>query len=158
MIWEMALLPTIQLSLRYKLFAIRDHLRRVYTQNRASVSEEVFKDLHGFLNWAVDSVPDFTVSSFRNTRKALAEDDRLRKRVERTRVTIEACPLPEIADISNQIDNIVRDAFFFNSGGWFVFLIPVALTFGLMKGTKNVIKNIACIPAGERDRIMPSPC
>jgi hypothetical protein len=154
LVWENAILPLIRLRLRYKLYALRDRLRLAYSNDPEGISQEVLETVHGFLHTTIRLLPALTFSFVQRASKEIAQDDGLRKRIAKREGVVLECTSTEITEISAQMKRIAGEALFYNSGGWFLFLIPLALVVKLTMQTSQMILNALFIPPQEMQKIM----
>lgn len=134
--YEMIVLPTIQLNYRFKLFALRDKLRRLKIENESKFDKQVFYIMNESLNNAIDNIPAISISLIIESRNELNKSEELRIAVEKRKELIRLCELAEAKEVIEEAQKEVAWIFFFNTASWLIYIIPLflLLLFGLVIG------------------------
>ena len=155
LVWESILAPSIRLGLRYELFRLRDELRWLHYNDSSNCNHLVFKYLQGSLNNGIRLLPRTDFVMFSTVERAIANDEGLRKRIEKRRESIDACNNDDVQRIERRIENITRRAFAVNTGGWMIYVVPIFCAFACFGAVNRFIKEALLVPEGEMEQIIP---
>jgi hypothetical protein len=154
-IYEAILAPSMRLKARFDLFRLRDELRSLKINHGEILDNKHFTYLHDSINTAINMIPRFELMTISIMITELKKDRELgRKLNERLRV-MDDCTIPDVIMIRKKITDIALRAYFINSGMWFYYLLPIALTLGLYKALKEKIKSIISLPTSVLEKIAP---
>jgi hypothetical protein len=124
LMWESLIAPTFRMKFRFELFMLRDKVRLYQCEETTSEPDRsVAEDVESMINHAIQLLHTATISSIQSARKELSENRDLKKRIEKRHASIEANV--EMKAISSRVTDLVASGFIVNSGGWFIYLIPV---------------------------------
>jgi hypothetical protein len=147
-VYEGIIIPSLRLSLRFKLFAIRDQLRRFKAENE--ISDEIFFLLNDSINNAIRLIPHVTLGVVVKALKDLIDNAELRRKVEAKIALIENCGIKELQQIRQASNDVMRKAFLANSFAFMIYLLPisaiVALSSLVIKKVKNLFKYLMNMP------------
>jgi len=142
-IYENAVAPSIRLKLRYKLFMLRDELRRLKMQKPDVINDALFRQIEGSIHSSVKFLPLFNFVLLYRMIKSYRNDLRLKAEVERKTELIEDCNIEEVKQINKKIADTIAYAIVVNSGGvlpYFFAVIPVILLFSsIQSGAKRIL-------------------
>lgn len=125
-VYENILLPTTHVTLRNKLFELRDELREIQLADvERKFAHEIDIAQNG-INNAIDSVEALDLSLQGRVARRYSTDKLFRDRVKARNEAIRNSSSVELKDIVKRCNSIIRDVFFYNSGGWLVYVIPIA--------------------------------
>lgn len=123
-------LPTLRFHLRNKLFAVRDEIRNLKIERRDKCDAAAFKLLHDGINNYLPRLHMLTLSFQVDFQRQYANDQSFRKRVDERRKVIENCSDHDFKQIAKEANEILEWTFVANMGGWFVYVVPIALLVG----------------------------
>lgn len=154
-IYDGILLPSIRQHNRNKLFELRDRLRNDALNGLNKNDLEAFNMLHDGINNLVNKLPMLTVSVYVEIEMASKNDAKFNERIEKRRAVMENCSSDEIKAVRDEINEILIKSLIANTGGWMIYMIPIALVFGFWKRLINDCKKLLAIPNNEINRIIP---
>lgn len=159
-LYENVLLPSIRLKFRYRLFSLRDELRRLKFENIDLVDDRLYEYLQTSLNVTINILPRIDIGMFLKVRKIYEEDKEFRSKIERRGKLMdeltEKCKVPKLVEIRENYLEIFRYVFLANVGSWSIYIVPIALLVICWNNMKTFIKNITTIREHEVDVILPS--
>ncbi|OHX67390.1 hypothetical protein [Flammeovirga pacifica] len=148
-VYEGIILPNKRLEYRYKLFALRDQLRVLKSNNEKELNDELFLILDDSISTTIQYLPYFSLSFLRDAEKILNKDDKYIEIVEERKKKFNNCKIEEFHEIKNKLSDYSFDVLAFNSGGWLPIGFPVYLLgkvfhslAGIFKEMKEFSKNI----------------
>lgn len=141
LIWESILAPSFRLEERLELFCLRDEVRTSMIKDNTE-NEESLELLQETINNAIRVMPSFTVSDFCRFKKAFASDEELQKRIAPLIKMVFGASNQNIRRMANQISNSTRRALVINSGGWLIFVVPIALIIVMWSQVKRTCQNL----------------
>ena len=116
-IYESIILPSIRLSLRFKLFALRDQLRSMVMQGTAS--NEVFRIQQSSINNAINMLSWADQAMISRFERQLRDDEAMRKRVEKRVKIVEDYDSEEFQRVVRETSAVFQNAVIANMGAWF---------------------------------------
>ena len=152
-LWEAILAPSFRLRLRYDLFHLRDELRWIYHRKPNGTDKEVFRYLQGSVNSVIRLLPGIDFSLRFMVERAIAKDEQLRERIKKRRKRIHACGNLEVRQLEGRIERAARLAFIVNTGGWLIYLVPLAIAFLCFDAVTRFVRDALLLPESELQRI-----
>lgn len=149
--YDRILLPSIRMHFRFKLFALRDDLRMKKLVHGNSITDELYASMEGSINNAIKLLPVINVHMMVTSQEKLASNEELKELIERRRKLLEECPVEEIRSIRANLLRETALIFAFNSGMWFMYLLPVGIAMVFLGRLKLAIKKLIYMPAPEID-------
>jgi hypothetical protein len=156
-IYEGIILPSLRLSLRYRLFALRDRLREVKLKNKEAVSDDVFRYLQGTINNGIVLLP-FTDFRVLGAAEAIEKDETLRNRIQKREAAITECQLSEIKEIVEEIGDIWWTAFISNTAAFAAYVVPLIFILHFWTQISGSIKKLVLVPEKEIEKAIPGLC
>jgi len=155
LLWESAILPTHRLYLRNKLFKLRDEIRELKQQGISEKDKAALKLLHQSVNFYTTRLHQLTMGLQITLEQEYKEDPKFRERVAKKSEILKSADNKAVLKIYNEANDILENAYLMNAGGWFVYLIPIALMLFPIQKIKELIESLLAISPHEADRILP---
>ena len=152
-LWEAVLAPSFRLRLRYELFRLRDKLRWLYHRKPNDTDKEVFRYLQGSVNSVIRLLPGIDFSLRFMVERAIAKDEQLREQIKKRRQRIHACGNLEVRQLEGRIERAARWAFIVNTGGWLIYIAPLAVAFLCFDAITRFVRDALLLPESELQRI-----
>lgn len=156
-IYESILAPSLRFELRLKLFALRDELRILKQKHAEAVSDEIFRDLQGSLNATISRLNLIDVTILKTAHERFENDEKLRRKSERFDQLISDCAVPEVETIRQKHLKLIGRALLINTGGWFVYLIPIFIAIFYAGRVMAQLKPVFALPENDINKIVPDP-
>ncbi len=123
-VYEGAIVPAIRIDLRYKMFALRDRLRKAKESAGSEFNDELFSFIDGAISARIRHLPflNLWIAYFIN--KEVHKNSELNAAVFRRWEEIGKCPVQEVKNIDRLMARYHLFALLTNSGGWLIFLLP----------------------------------
>lgn len=153
--YDGVILPSIRMGLRNKLFVLRDQLRALKTAG--DCEDGAFDLVHDGINFYLTRLSALTISFQVEYAKRYQSDQGLRERVERRRAIIESCRNPEIRRIVKEADAVLQNAMIANTGGWYVYVVPIAIVVVFIKKISTVAKELLATSRVDAGAILAEP-
>lgn len=144
-LFEAAIAPNWRMEQRFKLFALRDAIRKDLNHDDFKV-REVAGLLQHRVNTAIAALPYLDLSDLVTFQARLGKDRDLKDRLSNQTRIIKACNAKRLRDASREIDLTVMKAFLFNAGGWFIFLLPIVFGYGLYSKALRLVSSFVGAP------------
>ena len=136
-IYESILLPSFRLNIRFRLFKLRDELRNLKIEDH-DIDEFMYDHLEVSINDKIRLLHTFS--------KDLKNNKSLAKKVSELTKRLEECQSEKMQRIRYKIMKYTTLALAVNSGGWFIYMIPIILGILLWNSIKALIKSTVFIP------------
>jgi len=153
-VYEGIILPSIRLTLRNRLFALRDELRALKFGND-SCDEAAFDLVHTGINNYLNRLHLVTISLRVRMRKLYESDADFQKQVEDRRALIEQAHNESLRAIVRKSDRVIGMAFIANSGAYFIYIVPIVFCFTMISRTWSFAKALFALPTNMAARLMP---
>lgn len=156
--YESIVAPSLRLSIRYKLFELRDTLR-LYKINNSELDNKIFDFHDNAINKTISNCTYYTVGLFYQYKRYLDENPDVKVEIEKIRKWIDANSDNEIKRIQRENIKLSALALLVNHGIWTLYLLPIVLlliialvVFSslkslLIKPIAEMIKNFSSTPA-----------
>lgn len=154
-VYQGILLPNSRLSLRYRLFEIRDKLLSIELEHGKDEASLMIIDS---INVSLKYMHSFNIYDLVSNINTINNDEKLKKSfLKRQEVIINS--RKEIQEVISELVKINSTTLVFNAGGWLPFLIlifPIIYIKGLYSKFNSLISNISLIKEDELRLVMPS--
>lgn len=155
-LYEGIVAPSIRMHLRNRLFALRDELRAAKATAAIDPHDEpAFWFVHDGINSFLNRLPALTVSNLARLKRARDSDPNLRASFEDHLDKVLNAKSPAITSIFNRTNDVIQTAMITNAGGWFIYVVPIAICALLMRTAKKVAKATLLTPKPVLDEAMP---
>jgi hypothetical protein len=153
-IYESILLPSIRLHLRNRLFVLRDELRahRVESDN---VDEKAFDLVSKGINNYLTRLPMINIGLRVEFERKVKEDPSLVDKLKERRKVIVESNDESLKQIYHDVNVVLEYAFVANSGGWFIYLVPIAVLIASVKRLSRLAEGLLMLPTNAMSNIMP---
>ena len=132
--------PAARWHYRLEVFALRDKLRMLRLSEPENISPEAFEALESGVNNTISLIKVFDFWFAMKTRSHLQSNPDLEKRIERRYRAAEECTNEEFHEIAGRLNVILTTIMMWNSAGWFIYIIPLAICLALMEQTARWIR------------------
>ncbi|MBI5770894.1 MAG: hypothetical protein HZA93_24160 [Verrucomicrobia bacterium] len=156
-IYEAIVLPSLLQHTRFKLFALRDRLRALKAESPVQCADEPFHLLDNSLSWRMDNLPRLTIVYAQRLHRRIERDAALREQLESRARLLESCQLPEFVEIWKESNVLTTHALGINSGGWFIYLLPIAYVMAIWDGIQRLVRSVNVIPEEELTTLQACP-
>jgi hypothetical protein len=147
--YEFAIAPSWRLGIRYKLFALRDELRNFATQRGIQLDKQAIETLEDVLNSAIHNMREINFGFVLAFSSRYRSDESFRKRMDHRRSVVEGYQDPDFRSICHRYQHLFREINVANSGGWFVYLVPLVYMAVCWKWLRRFWKVISLVPSAE---------
>ncbi len=152
-IFEAIIAPSLRMVLRNKLFKLRDEIRRLKIDGLDKQDEEAFWYIHDGINYFINRLPYLTVQNQANAIVAYKKDPALRERVDARMKMMEQCNNKQLKAVFSKTTLVVEEAFLANMGGWFFYILPIAMVLAAIGTLKRIASSIILAPTRDTDRL-----
>ena len=153
--YEGIIAPSVRMKLRNRLFCLRDELRRAKSEGIAAEDEEAFWFVHDGINNFLNRLPYLIVEKTKRLREQYNSDEQMRAIIKEHSDKIANLKSPVIRSVFDKTNDVIRDTLMINAGGWFIYIVPLALVVILTGSITRKAKSILLTPKQEIERIMP---
>ena len=154
-IYDGIVLPSIRMHLRNRLFILRDEIRKVRGSGLKGQDEKAFWLVHDGINNLLNKLSFLTVERKAKIERAYNTDTELQKKINSRIEIIENCDNEELKNIFHKSNDIIEKAFIANAGGWFIYLVPIALLFLSIKKLSLLASELIVTPTHVSDQLIP---
>jgi hypothetical protein len=156
-VYQAILLPTIHASLRNRLFALRDELRSYHFENSSKRFARSYSVAQDGINNAINSMEVLGLDLQLRMAHRHATDEAFRARVDERRRILRESESPEIKEIVARANDALRQIFVLNSGGWMVYVVPVAVGVVFFRKIKATTKDLFALGSVDADCLIGHP-
>ncbi len=126
-VYESILAPSFRLSLRFRLFVLRDEVRKLKIECKSALDDNHFLFLQSWINFLIAVLHKFDIASLvRAELESRRQPDMVLRTEQRSKI-LDDCNIPRARDIRDEAVKIAVKAILVNSGAWIVFLAPIVL-------------------------------
>lgn len=138
-IYEAIIAPSLRLSVRFDLFALRDELRALKIEQGDALSNKHFEYLQDSINAIVLMLPRFDAGMLNSMNKELENNKELEAKVEARVKVLDDCVTPSVSKIREKSLRLAYAAFAINTGMLFLFLLPLIMLINLKKRLRSLV-------------------
>lgn len=154
-IYEGIIAPSLRLCLRFRIFRLRDQLRRLASGPYPAIAAEDFELHQQSLNNIINLLPYISLTNMHEAIKALKSDKRLLEKTKKRVALLENCPSREAVEIYEQGNRVLLGALLVSCGGWFLYIVPVLIALLIIDQVKVFIQDLTTLPESDIRRIAP---
>lgn len=154
-IYEGIIAPSLMLRLRFRIFRLRDDLRRLRIGPSPIITDEDFERHQQGLNNIINLLPYINLMNMREAVHALKRDKSLLEKSKKRVALLENCPSREAIRIYEQANNVLLGALLVSCGGWFLYIVPIIVAFLIIDQIKTFIQDLTTLPEADIKRIAP---
>lgn len=156
-VYQAIWLPTIHMKQRNRLFALRDRLRTYHFDHPDTGHERAFAIAQDGINNCIHSVEVLGLHFQIRIGRRYENDAVFRASVKERRQVLKDANCKEIDEVVDEANEALREIFVFNSGGWFVYVVPVAIGMIFYKRTARAAKDLFASGTGDAAMLLQGP-
>jgi len=153
-IYEGVFLPSIRLSLRFRLFELRDEVRFLKFKYSDEFSDDAFDYLHQTLNAAIHILPRIDIRTVRLGVLTVRKDPDLLKEIQKRSRVLDECQVKELKNLQSETANVAVKILLANHGAWFIYLVPVVFVIYILDKLKAWILQLSYLPENKLQQMM----
>ena len=154
-VYEGIVAPSIRLCLRNKLFSIRDNLRLATIEGLPNGDEKAFWFVHDGINNFINRLPYLTINGTAALAIECERDSRLKALLNEHIDAVMSSSDKRISQAFKDTNLVIEQAFIANMGGWFVYIVPIALVVSAMSKLSKFSARLIVAPTSFIERISP---
>jgi len=155
LIYESIILPSVRLHYRNKLFSLRDEVRRLKLEELNETDKAALTLLHDGISTILNRVHLITIELQHEIEKEINEDKELNEMIKERYKILDQSTNKDVIRISYLLNTIVNRSILFNAGGWFIYIVPIAIVIFIFEKISDLAKQLILIPPTEVDRLIP---
>ncbi len=152
-IYEGILAPSLRLKLRFDLFKIRDRLRNLKHEDSDVCSDEVFAYLQDSINNGLRMLHKTDLIRLVSIDAKIEKNPVLQKQIQRRREALCAVIDPDVQECMKDLNYVARTALLVNSGGWYIYLVPIALIWSAFDRIKEEVRELLAMPEAQFEKV-----
>lgn len=154
-VYEGIIAPSIRLSLRNKLFSIRDSIRQVSVDGLSDSDEKAFWFVHDGINNFINRLPYLTINGTASLALECERDQSLRKLLNEHIDAVMSSSDKRISQAFKDTNVVIEHAFLANMGGWFIYVLPIAFVMTVASKLSRFCEKLVVAPTSFIERISP---
>ena len=159
-IYQGIILPSFRLKYRYKIFSMRDNLRRLKFERDNEIDDKLFEYLQTSLNITLNILYRIDFSLLVKAKSIYEHNEKFRNNIERRAKYIDGlfdkCDVTEIIEIRKKYLELLEQVLLANSGALLIYLVPIGLLALSWNWFTEFIKRLSAIEEKEVEIILPS--
>jgi hypothetical protein len=155
-LYEGIIAPSIRLHLRNRLFALRDEIRDLKISGIDAADEKAFWFVHDGINNFINRLPFLTIERAKILTTEYAHNELLRKTLDEHRDAVLKTKNKGIHNVFLKTNSVIEKAFITNMGGWFIYIVPIALILAAMSKLSSFATELIVAPTKDVERLIPS--
>jgi hypothetical protein len=154
-IYESILLPSFRMSMRFKLFKLRDELRQITLENPSKISQELFHEMDELICISIKILPRINFRLIKIAHSIIDSRPELIEQIAKRKAKVNECEIQRLRQISEECSETVIDAAMVNQGALFPYLIPALVVVIFWETAKITAKSIVFTPTAKVDSLLP---
>jgi hypothetical protein len=153
-VWQSIISPSIRLEIRFRIFALRDELRRLKLEDQ-NLSSEAFRTVEDGLNSALQILYEIDIPILIHCDARANTDPQLKEHVQKRMAIIKDANSIELEKIVAHLRKNIERAALVNSGGWILYVLPPMLMVLCFKRLCSPIFSVIYMNRAEINKIFP---
>jgi hypothetical protein len=153
-VWQGIVAPSMRLELRFRIFALRDKLRRLKLADQP-LNDEAFTTAEDALIAALRVLYEIDIPLLVHCDSLVAADQKFKEQVQKRMEIIKCSNSSELEDIMNDLRKQVERAAVINSGGWILYVLPPVFMFLFFKRLFSPIFSVIYMNRAQINKIVP---
>ena len=160
LVYESIILPSLRLSLRFKMFRLRDRLRVLAREQGDKLSPGVYRSVQSSINGTIQLLYRLDLATACEILKIMQKDPGLQRRIQKRIEEIQSCPIEAIQDLRRDHQKLIAFTVFANSAILFLWLAVPVVIYVLIASAfqgmgvlwnrfRSAVVSIMCVPEKE---------
>ena len=141
-LYQGVIAPCARLGFRNELFELRDELRQMMIEGVDEEDLPFVEYLHNGITFFLQKMPFLSISKMSEMRREYESSSSIRAKVQNRRKILDESDNQRLHEIFDRTSEILAKSYFFNGGGWIVYLVPVVLGNGVWKSIVKAVQAI----------------
>lgn len=154
LLYEGIIAPELRMCVRNDLFEVRDSLRAIKCQDKGSIDDESFDIVHDAVNRFTHRVKDFTIFVVAQMRLLRVHDPETYEKVRKRSERLAQVPSEDFRRLLKRTDRILVHAMLINSGGWSIYIVPIAIGMSALARLSKIAMAAIALPGNLFDGII----
>lgn len=154
-VYESILAPSFRLSLRFKLFALRDELRALKIECGARLDDKHFHFLQDSINALISVLFRVDITLMAIAVQSYKTDPEFRRRVDERAKILDDCTVEPAREIRRKSLWIFAQALAVNCGIFFTIVAPIAIGHAGYSEIKSRVRKVASLSEQDFKRFAP---
>ena len=125
--------PALRTSNRYKVFALRDEIRRIQFERTAKIDPSTLAAIERYLNTVLGLADHISISHIARMKRLLESNPTIRRRIDKEWKTLDDCENKDVRRIVSEMRRLTVRSFFINSAPAAFDVIPLLAIFATLK-------------------------
>jgi hypothetical protein len=154
-IWESIIAPSVRLTIRFELFALRDRLRSLKIAQK-ELTDDAFHSVEDGIHSALHVLYDIDLPLLLHIKSAINKDDKLQERIKRRQAVVSESGCDELHEIMNKVQAIVEKTAVINTGWLILYIFPIGfVAIFCRRSFLSPIAKLLYAPKSEVGRLVP---
>ena len=154
-VYESIIAPSIRLVITAELIMMKDELEDLRKKEKGKLDDEHYRHLRDSINGLSNRIYSLELMVVTKILSEIEKDRDLKARIKAKSKILDDCVVKEARDMRHKIISLVDSALRTNSGGWLLYLVPIAICAGCMAWIKKSIVAIASLPEKDLSGLAP---
>ncbi|WP_368647982.1 hypothetical protein [Castellaniella ginsengisoli] len=155
-IYEGIIAPSIRLHLRNELFKLRDELRAEKNKDLTAEDEAAFWFVHDGINNFLNRLSGLTIERSRRLYHEYINDQEARTTLDNHMQKVMSVENSAIRSVFDRTNHVIHKAMLTNAGGWFIYIIPLAIVMALAGSIARAAKGMLLTPTAALEKLIPT--
>lgn len=155
-VYEGIIAPSIRLHLRNRLFVLRDELRQARIDGIPKEDVNAFSFVHDGINNFLNRLPSLTLERTNALSREYERNAELRHVLDAHVSAVAESRDSRIRSIFHKTNSVIEAAIITNMGGWFIYIVPVALVIAAMSKLSRFAAELIVAPTKDVERFLPN--
>jgi hypothetical protein len=153
-IYESILAPSWRLSLKYRLFALRDELRALKADCRVRLDDEHYAYLQSSIDTMIAMLHRYDIAAIAASQLRCRRDPEFRRRIDVRAQMLEDRNIPQAQSIRRRSVELIAQAIAINSG---MLCVPLSVVTGIGSPiVEKLLRNLTALSRQELESVLPN--
>ncbi|HEY6019994.1 MAG TPA: hypothetical protein VIY48_08865 [Candidatus Paceibacterota bacterium] len=154
-VYESIVAPSWRLSIRFRLFALRDELRTLKMNHGEQLDNKHFNYLQDSINSIIHALPRIEVTTVAHIKLAIESDPELKARLVARQKILDDCVFPEMGEIRKRSIKLSLEVLAANSAGWVIYFIPFMYLASVYKSLERRVRALISLSDPDLAKVAP---
>lgn len=155
-VYENIIAPSIRLHLRNRLFVLRDELRQARVDGIKTEDEKAFWFVHNGINNFLNRLPSITLERTMALSEECNKNESFKRELDEHINAVVNSNDFRIRNAFEKANSVIEASIITNMGGWFIYIIPVAIAISVMEKLSRLTAELIVTPAKDVERFLPN--
>lgn len=152
---ESIIAPSVRLSVRFQLFALRDRVRALRMKCGDALDSETYHFLESSISRTIKHLSNINLTGMVEAHRFLENNPERRVEIEWIIRKLEDSSIDEVCTIMKEHSKLFGNAMAINASGWWIYIVPVLFVLAFVNKCRAIVQMLSFLREEEMDKFLP---